>query len=75
MAVSAAIRRRENGWHDEEHPLVFLFLGSSGVGKTELAKRVAEVGGCGLEVEPEGVSVRRMSEPARRTTLISLFPC
>ena len=29
----AAIRRRENGWYDEEHPLVFLFLGSSGIGK------------------------------------------
>lgn len=43
MAVSAAIRRRENGWHNEDSPLVFLFLGSSGVGKTELAKRVAEV--------------------------------
>ena len=28
-----AIRRRENGWYDEEHPLVFLFLGSSGIGK------------------------------------------
>ena len=41
-AVSAAIRRRENGWCDDEHPLVFLFLGSSGIGKTELAKRVAE---------------------------------
>ena len=27
-----AIRRRENGWYDEEHPLVFLFLGSSGIG-------------------------------------------
>jgi ATP-dependent Clp protease ATP-binding subunit ClpB len=33
MAVSAAVRRKENGWHDEDHPLVFLFLGSSGVGK------------------------------------------
>ena len=29
-AVAAAIRRRENGWHDGDHPLVFLFLGSSG---------------------------------------------
>ena len=29
------------GWIDDEHPLVFLFLGSSGIGKTELAKRVA----------------------------------
>ena len=34
-------RRKENGWIDDEHPLVFLFLGSSGIGKTELAKRVA----------------------------------
>lgn len=32
------------GWQDEDHPLVFLFLGSSGVGKTELSKRIAEVG-------------------------------
>ena len=40
-AVAAAVRRRENGWHDEEHPLVFLFLGSSGLGKTELAKQLA----------------------------------
>lgn len=35
-----AIRRKEGGWTDEEHPLVFLFLGSSGIGKTELAKQV-----------------------------------
>ncbi|TRY85148.1 hypothetical protein DNTS_006344 [Danionella cerebrum] len=39
--VGSAIRRKENGWYDEEHPLVFLFLGSSGIGKTELAKQVA----------------------------------
>lgn len=36
-----AIRRKENGWMDDEHPLVFLFLGSSGIGKTELAKQLA----------------------------------
>ena len=36
-----AIRRKENGWIDDEHPLVFLFLGSSGIGKTELAKQIA----------------------------------
>uniref|UniRef100_A0A4W4EAU6 Clp ATPase C-terminal domain-containing protein n=1 Tax=Electrophorus electricus TaxID=8005 RepID=A0A4W4EAU6_ELEEL len=30
--VASAIRRKENGWYDEEHPLVFLFLGSSGIG-------------------------------------------
>ena len=27
--VSSAIRRKENGWIDEEHPLVFLFLGKN----------------------------------------------
>jgi len=41
-AVGSAVRRRENGWYDEEHPLVFLFLGSSGIGKTELAKQLAK---------------------------------
>merc|ERR1712194_727135 len=40
--VSAALRRRENGWVDDSKPLVFLFLGSSGVGKTMLAKALAE---------------------------------
>lgn len=39
--ILLAIRRKENGWIDEEHPLVFLFLGSSGIGKTELAKQLA----------------------------------
>jgi len=29
----SAIRRKENGWYDENHPLVFLFLGSSGIGE------------------------------------------
>lgn len=36
-----AVRRKENGWADDDHPLVFLFLGSSGIGKTELAKQLA----------------------------------
>lgn len=35
-----AIRRKEGGWIDDQHPLVFLFLGSSGIGKTELGKQV-----------------------------------
>eukprot|EP00069_Balaena_mysticetus_P000649 bmy_03671T0 len=42
MCLAIAIRRKENGWYDEEHPLVFLFLGSSGIGKTELAKQTAK---------------------------------
>ncbi|ORX48554.1 hypothetical protein DM01DRAFT_324906 [Hesseltinella vesiculosa] len=40
-ALASAIRRKQNGWQDEDHPLVFLFCGSSGVGKTELAKTLA----------------------------------
>jgi ATP-dependent Clp protease ATP-binding subunit ClpB len=41
QVVSSVIRRKENGWYDDEHPLVFLFLGSSGIGKTETAKQIA----------------------------------
>ena len=40
-AVAAAVRRKENGWQDPTKPLVFLFLGSSGIGKTELAKQLS----------------------------------
>jgi len=40
--VAAAIRRKENGWVDSDHPVVMIFLGSSGIGKTELAKQVAK---------------------------------
>ena len=39
-SVASAIRLRENGWVDPDRPLVMLFLGSSGIGKTELAKQV-----------------------------------
>ena len=40
--VVSAIRRSDLGWVDESKPLVFLFLGSSGIGKTETAKRIAD---------------------------------
>eukprot|EP00052_Salpingoeca_macrocollata_P022586 m.196711 g.196711 ORF g.196711 m.196711 type:complete len:594 (+) comp21840_c1_seq5:841-2622(+) len=53
-AIGAAIRRRENKWHDEDKPLVFLFLGSSGIGKTELAKRVGQY----LNGEKKGAFIR-----------------
>ncbi len=42
-AVSDAIRRNRAGLNDEKKPIgSFLFLGSTGVGKTELAKTLAE---------------------------------
>lgn len=40
--VSDAVRRSRSGLHDEKRPVgSFLFLGSTGVGKTELAKAIA----------------------------------
>ncbi len=43
-AVSDAIRRSRTGLADERRPIgSFLFLGTTGVGKTELAKALAEV--------------------------------
>lgn len=42
-SVSSALRRRDAGWHDSQKPMVFLFLGSSGVGKTMLAKQLAGI--------------------------------
>ncbi|MEM9916718.1 MAG: ATP-dependent chaperone ClpB [Bacteroidota bacterium] len=42
-AVSDAIRRSRTGLNDEKRPIgSFLFLGTTGVGKTELAKALAE---------------------------------
>ena len=43
QAVSAAIRRSRTGLSDEQRPIgSFLFLGTTGVGKTELARALAE---------------------------------
>ncbi len=44
VAVSDAIRRSRAGLHDPKRPIgSFIFLGSTGVGKTELAKALAQV--------------------------------
>ncbi|MDG1022449.1 MAG: ATP-dependent chaperone ClpB [Flavobacteriaceae bacterium] len=44
IAVSDAIRRSRAGLQDQNRPVgSFLFLGTTGVGKTELAKALAEV--------------------------------
>lgn len=43
-AVSNALRRSRAGISEEKHPIgSFLFLGPTGVGKTELAKALAEI--------------------------------
>lgn len=39
--VSSAIQMYQSGWLDTDRPLVMLFLGGSGTGKTELAKQIA----------------------------------
>ena len=41
-AISAAIRRRRAGISDKRKPVSFIFVGPTGVGKTELVKRLAE---------------------------------
>ena len=44
LAVSDALRRSRAGLQDQNRPIgSFLFLGTTGVGKTELAKALAEV--------------------------------
>lgn len=43
VAVSDAVRRSRAGLHDPKRPIgSFIFLGTTGVGKTELAKALAE---------------------------------
>ncbi len=41
-AVAAAIRRRRAGIGEKRKPISFIFVGPTGVGKTELVKRLAE---------------------------------
>ena len=41
-AVTAAIRRNRVGIGTKRHPVSFIFVGSTGVGKTELVKRLAD---------------------------------
>ncbi len=43
MAVADAVRRSRAGLHDPKRPIgSFIFLGTTGVGKTELAKALAD---------------------------------
>ncbi|XP_046600090.1 caseinolytic peptidase B protein homolog isoform X1 [Neodiprion lecontei] len=67
--VASTIRRKENGWVDEEHPLVFLFLGSSGIGKTELAKQLAAY----IHNKPDGFIRLDMSEYQEKHEMAKLI--
>lgn len=40
-SIIAAVHRWASGWVDPQRPLVWLFVGPSGVGKTELSKALA----------------------------------
>lgn len=43
IAIAEAMRRIRSGMKDKEKPISFLFLGPTGVGKTETAKALGEV--------------------------------
>ena len=69
-AVANAIRRSRSGWAGENRPIgSFAFLGSTGVGKTELARALAE-----LLFDKEDLMVRiDMSEYQERHTVSRLI--
>ncbi|MBN1399755.1 MAG: AAA family ATPase [Anaerolineae bacterium] len=68
-AVADAIRRARAGLKDPRRPIgSFIFLGSSGVGKTELAKAVAEF----LFNDPDALLQIDMSEYGERHTVSRL---
>ncbi|MBI1278376.1 MAG: AAA domain-containing protein [Anaerolineaceae bacterium] len=69
-AISDAIRRSRSGLKDPKRPIgSFIFLGSSGVGKTELAKALAE-----FMFDDEEALVRvDMSEYREQHTVSRLF--
>ncbi len=73
-AVSEAIRRARTGLHDPRKPLgTFLFRGPSGVGKTELAKSLAEVL-FGSEAALVRVDLSEFTEPHTVSRLLGAPP-
>ncbi|MCP4356978.1 MAG: AAA domain-containing protein [Chloroflexi bacterium] len=70
VALSDAIRRSRSGLADPRRPIgTFIFLGSSGVGKTELAKALAEF----LFDDEEALIRVDMSEFREQHTVSRLF--
>ena len=68
-AVSDAIRRSRSGLQDENKPIgSFLFLGTTGVGKTELAKTVTEF----LFNDPSAMTRIDMSEYSEKQSVSRL---
>jgi ATP-dependent Clp protease ATP-binding subunit ClpB len=68
-AVSDAIRRSRSGLQDENKPIgSFLFLGTTGVGKTELAKTVTEF----LFNDPSAMTRIDMSEYSEKNSVSRL---
>ncbi len=73
-AVSEAIRRARTGLHDPRKPLgSFLFRGPSGVGKTELAKSLAEVL-FGSEAALVRIDLSEFTEPHTLSRLLGAPP-
>jgi ATP-dependent Clp protease ATP-binding subunit ClpC len=73
-AVSEAIRRARTGLHDPRKPLgTFLFRGPSGVGKTELAKTLAEAL-FGSEAALVRVDLSEFTEPHTISRLLGAPP-
>jgi ATP-dependent Clp protease ATP-binding subunit ClpC len=73
-AVSEAIRRARTGLHDPRKPLgSFLFRGPSGVGKTELAKSLAEVL-FGSEAALVRIDLSEFTEPHTISRLLGAPP-
>jgi ATP-dependent Clp protease ATP-binding subunit ClpC len=73
-AVSDAIRRARTGLHDPRKPLgSFLFRGPSGVGKTELAKTLAEAL-FGTEAALVRIDLSEFTEPHTLSRLLGAPP-
>ena len=69
-AISDAIRRARSGLKDPRRPIgSFIFIGPSGVGKTELAKSLAEF----MFGDPEALVRLDMSEYREQHTVSRLF--